>query len=111
MPNKKVPKPAGALKKNRFYFDLEIDGEAKEFSLPKLEFINRKAARRLREANADGVNPQDAVGFVVDVITLIDKDLGAIVDGLEDDQIDWISGEWAKASGVTVPESSASSTS
>ncbi len=103
MANKKVPKPASALKKNRFEFDLDVDGETKTFSLPKFDFLPQKVGRFLRSTQGAPVD------VFVDAIAMINSDLAALLPDLESGQIDWITEEWAAASKVTPGESEASS--
>lgn len=121
MPNKKVPKPASALKKNRFEFDLDIDGETRTFSIPKLGFINRKVKKAMRllppppqrsEDESDAVYAAKMDNFydsVVEILVLADPSLEPYADDLDNEQIDWIVEAWQKESGVEVGESQTSS--
>lgn len=110
----RVPKPYSYfvnLPENRFHFEVEVGDEVREVSLPKFEWIGplTPAGKRLKEASTDAnQNPYD---LTREVIGILNPELGEIVKGYEDDQIDWIAAMWQQASGRSLPESSASSTS
>ena len=114
---KRVPKSVNfyaAMPENRFEFEVPVDdpnGDKFEtFSLPKFQYINptSEAAHRMVQASRDN---DTSAQLVKDVVALLDPELGVLVAKLEDDQLQWISVEWANASNVSVPESSASSSS
>lgn len=106
------------LPENRVHFEVETkpgdESTLVGFSLPKLQFINptSKAAKKLADAAKIDVNDSEAFAAVVrDTVTFIDPAVGKIVAKLKDDQVAYIEHTWIQGSTVTVPESSASSSS
>ena len=110
MANKKLPKSAVTLKKNRFTFDLDVENESgevvsKTFSIPKLGLVKPRIRREFNDPK------RDAYGNMVAVLTMIDPELGEIAADLEADQLDWIADNWSSESGITPGESKASTDS
>ena len=109
MANRKVPKPASSLKKNRFTFDLDIEEGAetvtRTFSIPKMGFVKPKVRREFAKAG------QDPYDNMVEIFKLLDPELGSIAAELDADQLDWLAATWAEESGITPGESEASTDS
>jgi hypothetical protein len=89
-----VPKSKAGLKANRFEF--KIDG--KVYSVPLLKNLPIDAAIKLGE------------GGLANLVAAFGEH-EAVVRTLDEEQLDALTDAWAKASGITLGESSASETS
>jgi hypothetical protein len=95
-----VPASRASVKQNQFEF--KIPGDRKTYSIPKLQFLRPALLRQM-----------DSMKNQVDrVYALIENYHPGLVDKFDDmEQLTALYTAWSEGSGITVGESSASSTS